>query len=318
MNLLITGSSGFVGSTILDDLRANTAFNLIAPIRGGAKSGSTEKRITHPRIGTLLDISSEMVESVDVVIHIAGAAHDVSGAKMSADYYTEVNIEATRHLLELAIGRGCRQFIFVSSVGVHGISSENSPLTETSPIRPYNHYSRSKAEAEKLVVEKLRDTKCAYTIFRPPLIIGENAPGNLQRLCALIKRRAPLPFAGVTNRRSFMALQNFSSVILHALDNPDFFNRTFLVADRNPLSTQQMVWHLARGMGIQPLFFPVPDFLIKSALEALGKDNLYQQLFCSLEIDASALYTVFDTDRWQPVEKVLEDVGHDYSYKRVK
>lgn len=317
MNILITGSNGFVGSALVDQILLRTFFNIIAPVRHLEVGASQNDRVLRLPIDSLFEIKLDHLKPVEVVIHVAGAAHDVSGANLNEEYYSEVNVEATRHLLRQAVSAGCKQFIFLSSIGVHGISSGETPFTETSLIKPYNHYSRSKAEAEKSVIEGLKGTGCTYTVFRPSLIVGKRAPGNLNRLCGLIRKRVPLPLGSVKNKRNVMVLSNFSSVIVQSLGNPRFYNQTFLVADSEVLSTRQMVEHLADGIGVRPIFFPLPVTFLKIAFALLGKKKLYHQLCGNLEVDTTALCAVTDTAGWRLLSDALVEVGDEYNRLKV-
>src|SRR6201999_2993225 len=85
---------------------------------------------------------------VDVVVHLAARVHRQNEAQ-EVNLYRSVNIEGTLHLARCAVDAGVRQFVFVSSVLVHGRSNDGrAPFTENDALTPRGLYGMSKAVAE--------------------------------------------------------------------------------------------------------------------------------------------------------------------------
>src|SRR3569832_307998 len=129
--IAITGTSGYVGSALLEAPRRNP--ELIA-------RASYRRLPDHPSVGVQSfavgnledgpDLSSAL-SGVDVLIHAAARAHIVvEEASDPADAYHQVNVVGTQKLLDAAIAAKVKRFVFLSSVAVHGESTdERKPYT---------------------------------------------------------------------------------------------------------------------------------------------------------------------------------------------
>ncbi len=130
-------------------------------------------------IDTMNICDSQQVESVlgkdppDVLVHVAA----IKGNQPSKDnpvHFYEVNSTGTLHLLEACRKFSIKQFIFVSSISVHGMSQE--PIHEDTPIRPQHPYGASKACGEALIHSYVRSYGLNATIVRPNFIVGPIFP----------------------------------------------------------------------------------------------------------------------------------------------
>src|SRR6478672_2254906 len=109
--ILLTGSSGFLGKTILAELQ-NQRLDVLTLGR------SDENTIK-------CDLSSKVpvIPFVDQVIHVAGKAHVVPSSSGESKDFFDVNVQGTKNLLQsLENNRTLKQFIFISSVAVYGLN----------------------------------------------------------------------------------------------------------------------------------------------------------------------------------------------------
>ncbi len=84
----------------------------------------------------------------DAVVHLAACVHHPADQQATA-LYRSVNVDGTLHLAHCAAEAGVRQFIFVSTVLVHGRSNDGRPpFSETDALTPRGLYGISKAAAE--------------------------------------------------------------------------------------------------------------------------------------------------------------------------
>jgi UDP-glucose 4-epimerase len=159
MTALLTGVSGFIGSTLAEALvakgervvgidsfldyypRAVKEKNLAA-LRASPSFELLEGSLQEMELARLLD-------GCDRVFHLAAQAG--VRASWGADFaiYTDNNILATQKLLEAAVGTGIRSFVFASSSSVYGDSAA-LPMVEDVPLHPVSPYGVSKLAAEKL------------------------------------------------------------------------------------------------------------------------------------------------------------------------
>lgn len=313
--LLITGASGFIGSHLCGRLIDFGRNNVICTYRSEPRPYADREHgeVSFIKIGSLFDIDASMLRGVDVIVHLAAAAHDVHKKKYSRNDYLKVNAQANKHLAKVAIKAGLKQIIFMSSIGVHGDHSRDVPINEKSPFKPMSDYAFSKLEGEMLLKDTLRGTPLKFTIFRPTMVIGSGAPGNLNRLCKLVALNIPFPFSRAKNRRSLISVNALSTILMDSILNDSYFNEEFVVANQVPCSTKEMVNYLGLGMEKKTYNFYFPHFLVRMATNILGKSALYRQLYESLEVDSTKLISVVGQSSMGNVKQALLETGRAFT-----
>jgi nucleoside-diphosphate-sugar epimerase len=257
-----------------------------------------------------------MCDGVDCIVHLAGRAHVLREQEQNPlEVFRQVNCDLTLRLARQAAISGVRRFIFISSIGVNGASTRNKPFDEYAKPNPEADYANSKFEAEERLKEFVAGTKMELVIIRPPLIYSVDAPGNFARLLKLVATGIPLPFGNVANQRSVISLQDVVSFIELSIHHPAAAGELFLLSNGDDVSTTQMVQSLARGMSRKTFLFFLPGSLLKLGARLVGKESLYTQLFCSLQIDSTKAQQSLG---WQPARSTcleLEEIGRLYSSK---
>lgn len=281
-NILLTGATGFIGQFLISDLLGE-GFNVSACVR---ETSSLPPSVKQFQIGDFLDdpIFDGMFENVDTVIHLA--AHTGELGKQSSEDKNKlriINVEITEKLARLAAASGVRRFIFLSSIKVNG---EGGALhySEQDIPSPIGDYGRSKLEAEMRLFEIASNSDLEVVIIRPPIVYGRGQRGNFHRLAKLLEFGLPLPFGGIKNKRSFCSVQNLSHFILTVIAHPKAGNQIFCVSDKASLSTSELLRLIGQGMGKSVRLFPAPVFLLKIILRLMGKKDISDRLFSSLEI----------------------------------
>ena len=292
MNILLTGASGFVGHRLLEFLE-NSRFDVTCAVRRQL-SNKSAKHFFIESLDGKTDWSASLADK-EVVIHVAGLAHvknknknknkniDLSGAK---NRFWEVNVEGSINLARQAAAAGIKRFIFISSIGVNGSSTER-PFNEKDFVSPCDRYAESKYEAEKRLWELQNQTDMEVVVIRPPLVYGPNAPGNFGSLVRWVQKGLPLPLGSIHNKRSLVALDNLVDLIITCVDHPGAANETFLVSDGEDLSTTQLLQGVAEAMGKPSRLIPVPAGLLQFGATLLGKKAVAQRLLGSLQVDIS-------------------------------
>lgn len=313
-NILITGSSGFVGTALVEQLQGKQAYSKIYTL-----SRRFDQRLSDQIHQIIADRSEQFFETpipknIDVIIHLAGRAHILNEQIESPlDAFRQVNVEGSIQLAKQALENKVKRFIFISSIGVNGAATANLPFSETDIPKPHADYAVSKLEAEQALLELFKNTATELVIIRPPLVYAADAPGNFARLLKLVSMNLPLPFASVNNSRSFVSRENLVDFIECCISHPRAKDELFLVSDAQTISTKQLVIALREGMGKKPNLFYMPNFVMKFAAVCIGKHKLYEQLFSSLEIDSSKAQTLLG---WQPpldITLSLQQVGQTYN-----
>ena len=291
--VLVTGANGFVGRHVVPAL-TRAGWSVRRAVRSPVGTGD---EVVIETIGPETDWTGAL-DGVDAVVHLAARVHH-KHEEHAVQLYRNVNIAGTLHLARSAATAGVRQFIFVSTVLVHGRSNEGrAPFSESDILTPRGLYGMSKAAAEEGLRTLARDSDMKISVIRPPLVYGAGAKGNFALLTRAVALGLPLPFAAIHNQRAFLAVQNLASFILHRLGHPDPASNfeIFLVADREQVSTPEFVSRLAEASGKRPRMFRVPPGVLGTLLGAMGRQDTHDSLIGSLELDISkALAT-----GWQP------------------
>jgi nucleoside-diphosphate-sugar epimerase len=225
------------------------------------------------------------LEGVTSIIHLAGLAHvDPRRVPDPLATYRRVNTAATLQLAAAAARAGVRRFVFVSSVKVHGESSGARPLTPGDAPAPTDAYGISKLEAEQGL--RAQTGPMSIAIVRPPLVYGPGVRANFLKLMDLVQRRVPLPLASVDNRRSLVAVENLSDLLIHLAVTSELPG-TFLVSDGDDLSTPELIRRIAKALRVRERLLPVPPWMLAVGAKMLGKGEAAQRLLGSLQVDIS-------------------------------
>ncbi|MCL1127508.1 NAD-dependent epimerase/dehydratase family protein [Shewanella surugensis] len=282
MNILLTGSSGFIGSFFTSNY----------PIKRHVVRSSDKVRYASEHSIANLDESanwSDAFVDIDTVIHLAGLAHDHS---FTEEDYQAVNVSGTLHLAREATNAGVKRFVFVSSIGVNGTITTETPFSNNSVPNPHNAYSQSKYDAEVGLNNLAKDTGIEVVIVRPTLVYGPDAPGNFGALTQLIHKFPFLPFALVNNKRNFISVQNLCDLLFTCASHPKAPGNIFLASDCESVSIKEFSNAIAVGLGGPLIQLPVPVGLMKFLGKLFNKPTMVQQLVGNLEVDSSNLQHV--------------------------
>ena len=147
MHLLVTGSSGLIGSAMLKDLCRRyeiTGYDLreSAALPDGVRfiQGDVRDRETLNRA----------MEGVDVVLHLAAIAFDVP----PLHEVFSVNVQGTYNALDLAVENGAKCFLYTSSIMGYGfgqnVDPQYFPVDEEHPMLADRTYGLSKIVSERV------------------------------------------------------------------------------------------------------------------------------------------------------------------------
>ncbi|MGV7214095.1 NAD-dependent epimerase/dehydratase family protein [Bradyrhizobium sp. UFLA05-112] len=282
--VLVTGASGFVGRHVAPAL-VDQGWSVRRAVRSPE---GLDGEVVVETIGPETNWQAAL-DGVDAVVHLAARVHH-KHEEHAVQLYRNINIAGTLHLARSAAAAGVRQFIFISTVLVHGRSNEGrAPFSEDDILTPRGLYGMSKAAAEAGLKTLARDSDMKVSVIRPPLVYGAGAKGNFALLSRAVNLGLPLPFAAIRNHRAFLAVQNLSSFILRRLTHPDPASNfeIFLIADKEQVSTPEFIERLANAAGKRPRLFAVPQDLLGSVLGVIGRQDTHDSLIGSLELNVS-------------------------------
>lgn len=285
---MLTGATGFVGQFLLARLLSIPDVSPVAVVR-------KLPAVRHPRV-IYVEVSdigptsewANVRAQTDVVIHAAARVHVLH--KRSSDNelaaIRRINVDGTANLARQAAAGGAKRFIFISSIKVNGDSTApGRPFSADDAPNPSDAYGVSKFEAERKLHQVASHTGMEVVIIRPPLIYGPGVKANFLSLMKWIDRGLPMPFGSINNRRSLVAADNLTDLILTCIDHPLASNQTFLVSDGEDLSTPDLLRRLADALGREARLVNCPKGLVSLAAVLLGRPEIAQRLCGSLQID---------------------------------
>ena len=305
--LLVTGGSGFVGKALAESaLKKGMKVNV---------SSRKHPKSTHPDMKHFfvnnIDLTKDWkqeLNNVQYVVHCAGRAHVTNDkAPDSLALFRKINVEATLNLARQAAESGVKRFLFISSVGVNGSKTTNSSsFKESDDPKPHNAYTISKWEAERGLFDISIATGMEIVIIRPPLIYGQDAPGNFGLLMKVILSGWPMPLGGIKNSRSFVAINNLVDFIFTCMFHANAKNQIFLVSDDQDISTSDLFISLSRAAGIRNNIFSIPLWLLKFGAMLSGRSHMIENLCGTLKIDISKAK---NTLGWRPPHSFNEEIN---------
>src|SRR5215216_1610671 len=172
LRILVTGSSGFIGSAVSSALAA-AGYG----VRGASRK--PDGRLTPDQVEwvRLPDLEGEIdwdpiVAGIDVVVHLAAIAHR---SDVDSDDYARANRIATASLAMACSRHKIKRLIFMSSIGAQAGSAADHVVTEADEPCPVTAYDRAKLAAEV----EVRNSGVPYTILRPVIVYGPGAKANI-------------------------------------------------------------------------------------------------------------------------------------------
>lgn len=251
--ILITGASGFVGKNLVSYLKnKHTLWAL------NVKEQPCE---LYSKTFLWNDLYKIPFDEVDVIIHLAGKAHDLKN-KSNAQSYFDINTGLTQVIFDKYMSSKAKKFIFFSSVKAAADYVEGDILTEDIIPHPVGPYGESKIKAEEYIQSKNWQDKKVY-IFRPCMIHGPGNKGNLNLLYSVISKGIPYPLGAYDNLRSFTSIDNLCFIIDNIVVK-DIESGIYNIADDEAISTNRLIEIISTTLGKKKRIYNFPKSLIHS------------------------------------------------------
>lgn len=194
----------------------------------------------------------------DIVFHLAGKVHSVPETKEEGKEFFRVNMEGTRNLLEAAKKNKVKRVVFYSTVGVYGKDADFHG-DELSPCWPGSVYTKSKYQAEQLVLTSSNDGGPEGVVLRFPVVYGPLDRGNIAKLIKAVQSKLFFYFGDGNCLRSMISSGNAAEAAVRAAFEPKAANEVFCVTDGRDYTMNELVDSIchALGMSWRPYHVPV-------------------------------------------------------------
>ncbi len=170
MKILITGNMGYIGPSVVKQLRLSYPKATLLGFDTGYFGNCTTAPDVLPEcwvdlqyLGDIRSLSDENLKHVDAVIHLAAISNDPIGNRFE-NVTLDINYHASVNLAEKAKAAGAKAFIFASSCSMYG-AAEDGARTEKSPLNPLTAYAKSKVLTEQ-ALQEMADNKFIVTCLR--------------------------------------------------------------------------------------------------------------------------------------------------------
>lgn len=297
MKILLTGAFGNLGTSCIIEL-SQQGYDIRC---FDVKSKMTETRYNIYKKdynfevfwGNLLDKDSiaEAMKGIDVIIHTAAIIPPVSD--MKPDLAKSVNIDGTKNLIAEAEKQGVNQFIFSSSVSVHGPHYPAMPLIKiTDPFKPHDTYNTTKVECEAI----LKQSSLKWTVVRFGAILPVESRGLPRAKLDdyTIEMTFGIPLA---QKVEIIHSRDAALALVNAINNDKAYNQVFFGGGgpKCQLYERDFIFDMMKPMGITSL-----------------PDNLFKEPPSDSDVDGWFYTHWMDTEQSQKVLKYQRKTFQDY------
>jgi NADH dehydrogenase len=248
--VLVTGSSGFVGSHVVPALidAGHRVVGLVRDdeqaVRVFARLEPEQRDAVETRIGDVTSLATlpAAMSGIDVVVHLAAIPRDHDGGQS----LRLVNTEGTRNVVSAAGAAGIRRFVHQGALAVVD--------------EPDLHYASSKAKAMSIV----RDSGLDWTILDPSLLFGPR--DGFFNLIAGLVRLSPgiVPITGSGAARfQPMAVEDLARVVVATIADDATIGHEYPLGGPRYWTYREIVEEVLRGMGKRRILVPMPVPLIR-------------------------------------------------------
>ena len=314
MKVLVTGSNGFLGASLVRRLLAHGFDRPRCLLRPGSDRHRLDAiERDHPgrievKIGSLSSVAAceELMDGVDLVFHVAAA---LGGS--AADMFLG-SVVASKNLIAALPSHV--KVVLVSSFGVYGVAGipRGATVDESTPLEPHPErrdvYSHTKLRQERLFTDHADETGRALTVLRPGVIYG---PGG-----GVMSGRVGLQLPGVflylggDNHLPPSYVDNCAEALVVAAESDRSWGEVYNVHDDDLLTARDYLARYQREVKpLRSVPVPYPLLMLGSHLVARYHDYSQGQL--------PAIFTPYKTRAmWKP-QRFSNDKLHDLGWSPI-
>ena len=252
--IYLIGGSGFIGTVLANKLSKNKCL----------KFQIIDKKLSkyYPQLSKIVDVRNynaleDSLSKDSLLIHLAAEHRD---NVKPVNLYFDVNVTGAHNICNVARKRNINKIIFTSSVAVY--EKSNKEINESSNLKPFNHYGKSKLQAENILRKwQLEDPlKRVLVIVRPTVVFGEGNRGNVYNLMRQIYLKKFIMVGRGNNIKSLAYVQNLADFILCTIKAKSGIH-IYNYADKPDLSVREFVNFIKKELGQPKTHIYIPFFI---------------------------------------------------------
>lgn len=249
MRITLIGASGFVGTRLIDYLQSD---HQLKNIDIQSSHFFQEYTVTGD-VRDFNSINSLLTETDLVVLLAAQHRDDVTPTSL----YYDTNVEGMKNVLKAMECNGVKRMVFFSSVAIYGLNKDNPD--ESTPADPFNHYGKSKWQAEQVLQEWYKThNDWNIDIIRPTVIFGERNRGNVYNLLHQLSTGRFLKIGNGRNVKSMAYVGNVVAFVKYMIENVTEGYNIFNYIDKPDFNMNQLTELVCSKLGkkIPAISFP--------------------------------------------------------------
>ncbi len=257
--VLVTGGSGFLGSSVVPGLAASEGIELVVSADLREPIGpvddvtyETADVVDGGRVNQL--ISSHRI---DTVVHLASIVNPGKG--ISDELAHTVDVDGTRNVLDACVAHGVRRIVVSSSGAAYGYHADSPDwITENEPVRGNDAFAYSKHKRlveEMLATYRTEHPDLEQVVLRIGTILGRTVDNQITDL---FRKRRLLKIAGAASPFVFIWDEDLVAIVLQAVSGD--IAGTFNVAGDGAMTIDE----IAAAMGKRTM--PIPERVLRTVL----------------------------------------------------
>jgi dihydroflavonol-4-reductase len=255
--IFLTGPDGILGNNLIPIL-IGRGFQVRAFIQKEKNAEFTKSLGAEIVYGDILNQEevAEAMAGCDYVIH---AAANTNIWPTRDQMIREVNIDGTRNVIQAVLVNKVKKMIHIGTANSFGFGSKANPGNETLPYAcaPFGlDYMDSKYEAQKLVLNAVKESGLPAVILNPTFMIGpfDFKPSSGQLIISVYKNKVP----GYTKGgRNYVYVKDVASAIANAIEKGKV-GECYILGNEN-LSYQEIFDKISKATGAKPVKRSIPS-----------------------------------------------------------
>lgn len=301
MNILVTGSTGFIGGNLIEKLI--TTDNKVIGI-----SNSSSHKIIHPnfkQVKANICLKEEIANvfnefTIDVVVHLAALANKKGEITKEWENYFNVNVLGSKYIFEEAEKSGAK-VIFTSSIDVYGITQGNF-IDECTEVEYVTDYAKSKYKAEEELIGISENGKLKYSILRIAPVYSYDNKKDLYKRFYIYKEKIAFKI-GKGREYHMLSINNLVDFINEIISRNIDVSGVVNVADHSAIHTND-IKRFEKECSKKFFYFTIPQFIpnafifiIRLLNKFITRKTLNIVLFNLIKLSEPKIYNTSKMDK---------------------